>query len=228
MFRLSVACPTVMLSLFLAGCKVEPPKPQTVKTIAILPFDSEATNINAPDALQRLVYRALKHSSYTVSDIGETNKRLADVGIVDGGQLPALDPVKIAKDFGVQALLYGNVASFGYANIGFYSQRKVALELWLVDGTTGQTIWEHTGSGTTRNFATDSKQAQANFEKSLAEQLVDKLLKNPLDGESRLATLDALRTLPGFLFSGFADDGQSPSDATRGVQKSITDFIRKK
>ncbi len=217
----------LLLSTF-TGCKTEPPKPPLVQTVAVLMFDSEANNVNAPDIMQRLVYNALRPSAYQVANIGEVNQKLNDAGIADGGQLAVADPVKLGKDLGVQGLIYGNVESFGYINVGFYSQRKVTLELKLVDVGTGQTLWEHVGTGATRNFALDKEQAKANFAKGLADQLVDKAMKNPLDEESRLATLQALKTLPGFVFSGFAQDDQTPTKGKRETQNVIKSLIRPK
>src|SRR5690348_6824781 len=101
--------PSLAAILFFSGCKVEPVKPPLVQTLAVLPFNNGSNDLKAADIMQRLAYLALKPSVYQVSDLDAVNKKLADVGIVDGGQLPALDPVKLGKDLGVQALLYGSV-----------------------------------------------------------------------------------------------------------------------
>lgn len=226
MIRPSVGC-LVAFCLVLAGCKIEPPKPPLVQTVAVLPFDSEANNINAPDIMQKLVYEALKGCAYQVSDLEAVNKKLAEAGIVDGGQLAIADPVKLGKDLGVQGLLYGNVASFGYTNIGFYSQRKVSLELKMVDVGTGQTLWENTGNGVTRNVTLDSEQAKKNFTGQLAQQAIEKALKNPLAEESRLATLQALRTLPGFSFHGFESDKKGSNQFRSGSEGILKSLIKK-
>jgi len=207
--------------LAVTACKVPPPKPPLVQTLAILLFDSEANNVDAPAIMQKLVYEALQGTAYQLADFDMVNKKLNDNGIVDGGQLAAADPVKIGKDMGVQGLVYGNVASFGYANIGFYSQRKVELELKVVDVGTGQTLWENTGSGVTRQVALNKADAQRNLAAGLADQLVDKAMKNPLAEESRLATLQTLRTLPGFSFHGWKQTNSGKA------QTAIKSFINK-
>src|SRR5262245_43602075 len=107
---------TLAAVFLLTSCKVEPPKPPLVQTMAILPFDNESNDVDAADIMQRLTYLALKPSVYQVLDIEMVNKKLADVGIVDGGQLAAVDPVKLGKDLGVQALMFGYVESFSYTN----------------------------------------------------------------------------------------------------------------
>lgn len=218
---------SALVVVFLIGCKIEPSKPPLVQTIAILPFDNESNDVNAADIMQRLTYLALKPSVYQVMDIEVVNKKLADVGIVDGGQLPALDPTKMGKDFGVQALLYGSVASFDYTNIGYFLQRKVTLDLKLVDVATGQTLWENSGTGATRQVHLDSNEAKQALATGLADQLADKIFKTPLEEEARLATIQALAKLPGFSFTGFAHDDKTPSGAKQGGKKIIKSIINK-
>ncbi len=188
----------------IAGCATpEPPKPPLVQTVAVLPFDNESNDINAPEIMQSYVYWALRGSPYQVSDIKSTNAVLAEKGVIDGGQLPVMDPVKIAKDLQVQALVYGYISDFGYINLGFYRSRKVGLNLKMVDGTTGQTLWENNGTVNNAKFAVDPKEAQKEFVKGVADQLADKVFKSPLEEEAQLSVQKALRTLPGFTFCGF-------------------------
>jgi hypothetical protein len=112
--------------LVLAGCKTPPPKPALVETVGILMFDNESNDLNAPDIMQRLVYLAMKNSAYKPLDINLVNEKLKTAGISDGGQLAVVDPVKLGKDLGVQALIFGDVESFDYTNIGFYLQKSDA------------------------------------------------------------------------------------------------------
>lgn len=192
--------------LLSAGCKVAPPKPPLVETIAILPFNNGSNDVHADTIMQRLVYLALNPTAYRVSDIDQTNEFLKSKGISDGGQLPALDPVKIGKDLGVHGLLYGSVESFSYTNIGFYQQRKVELALRLVDASTGGILWENTKTAAVRNLTLDKDEAGKNFVKGLATQTVDKLFNSPLEEEAKLATIKTLSSLPGFSFHGFGKD----------------------
>ncbi len=211
------------MTLHLTGCHMEPPKPPLVETVAILPFDNNSNDINAPEMMQSLVYWALRASPYRLVDIKTTNEKLASVGIVDGGQLPALDPVKIATDFGVQALIYGSITDFGYVNVGFYTSRKVGLDLKMVDGKTGQTLWENSASAAFRNLTLDKDEAGKQLAKGLAEQFVEKLFNSPLEGEAKQATINTLRTLPGFVFTRF--DNDRPKGAA--VKDTIRHQIRK-
>jgi hypothetical protein len=69
----------LLASLALAACKVEPPKPPLVQTIAILPFNNGSNDLNAAEIMQKLVYSTMKLSPYQTMDIAITNKKLADV-----------------------------------------------------------------------------------------------------------------------------------------------------
>lgn len=205
----------------LVGCATVPvAKAPVVESVAILPFDNESNELDAPEILQRLVYLALKRSPYAVQDVESTNAFLREkAGIVDGGQLAALDPQKLGSDLGVQALLFGNVESFGYTNIGVYVSRKVRLELKMVDAATGATLWEHAATGATRRIALNEEQIKENFALGLADQLVDKLFDSPLEPEARQATISTLRTLPGFRFAGFFSDDAAA--AKRGLKRGL-------
>lgn len=200
------------LLMALGACaKPAPPLPQLVETLAVLPFDNESNDLNAPDILQDYVYRALLASSYRPLDIAGVNEKLGAAGIVDGGQLAAVDPVKLGKDLGVQALVFGNVETFGYTNLGYFTSRKVVVELKMVDVQTGQVIWEHTGTEANRNVTLDPNEAKRNLVEGVAQQVVDKVAKSVLDEESRGAVEDALSTLPGFRFAGFSGAEKKPS-----------------
>jgi len=210
------------------GCKVAPPKPPLVKTVAVLLFDNESNDLNAPDLLQGLVWGALKKSPYDVLDRNVVNEKLGKAGIVDGGQLPALDPAKLGKDLGVQALLYGSVESFAYTNIGFYLQRKVAVSLRLVDVTSGQTLWENEGTGVHREVHLNQKDAQDAFARGLATQAVDKIAKLPLQEEAEAATINGLSSLPGYHFAGFARTTETATGVQRGVRDVTNNVIQQK
>jgi hypothetical protein len=215
--RRSIASLAVALTLIaLSGCKVPPPpKPLDIKTIAVLPFDNESNDLNAPDIMQLLVYKSLVGSIYQVSDIKETNAFLEKVGIVDGGQLAIVDPVKLGKDMGVQGLMFGYVEDFHYANVGYYLERKVTLQLRLVEVATGATLWSNRHTAATRLLTLDSKEAASAFGAGLADQFIDKLFKKPLQREAQEATIMTLRGLPGLTFAGVATNSGAQEQAER-------------
>jgi hypothetical protein len=212
--------PLALFSLTLGGCKKIEVQPLSIKTIAVLPFDNETNDLDADDIMQKLVFLALKPSVYEISDITATNERLAKVGIVDGGQLYIVDPKKLGRDFGVQALMFGYVEDFGTTNVGFYLQRKVSIDLKLVDVGTGATLWENTGVGAVREVHLNKEEAQAAFARGLVNQLTDKLFRSPLESEARIAVVSALSSLPGFVFHGFPRENDA--------KNLIKDLINKK
>lgn len=220
---LKKCCLLIPLFFLITGCKrIPPPPPLPIQTIAILPFDSESNDVNAPDIMQQLVYAALKPSVYQIQDIDKTNQHLEKVGIRDGGQLAVVNPTKLGKDLAVHALIFGYVESFGYTNIGFYSERKVKLNLKLVEVATGSTLWENTGGDATRALALDKDAATKAFVSGLADKLVDKVFKNPLEKESKQSVIQCLRTLPGYSFLGFVDKGGAAQKSNvQGITKQL-------
>jgi hypothetical protein len=202
--------------------------PVNIQSLAVLPFDNESNDLNAAEILQKAVYLALKTTSYQVSDMEATNEKLASVGIVDGGQLVIIDPVKLGKDLGVQALLFGYVENFNYTNVGFFLQKKVDLQLKLVEVATGQTLWENNGTGSTMEFYGDKDKAKAALAKGLAEQWVEKLLKTPLEAEVNSAVVQALRTLPGFNPRNFVINNSLTRPEKGKFQDTFKEIIKKK
>lgn len=51
-------------------------------------------------------------------------------------------PRELAKELNVDALLYSNITRWGYKYVGVYSEYGVAMELRLVDGKTGEPVWQ--------------------------------------------------------------------------------------
>lgn len=211
--------------LALAGCAPIPTGPPLVETVAVLMFDNESNELNAPDILQKYTTLALQKSPYRPLEMKTVNEFLEKAGIVDGGQLGIVDPVRLGKDLGVHALIFGNVESFDYTNVGYYASRKVTVELKMVDVTTGSVLWEHSGTGATRKLTIDSEQAKRNLAEGLGRQAIEKIAKAPLDDESRMAVIDALKTLPGYRYCGFAED----TDLSKGQavgRKVLLDTMR--
>lgn len=207
--RLKILAVAVVAAV--VGCgKPAPIVPPLVETVAVLPFDNESNDLNAPDILQDYVYRALLASAYRPIEDRIVKEKLDVAGIVDGGQLAAVDPVKLGKDLGVHALLFGDVETFGYTNLGYFTSRKVTVELKLVDVATGQVIWEHSGTGANRDVTLDPAEAKRKLATGLAQQVVDKVAKSVLDPEAREAARHALSTLPGFYFNGFSGVDNKP------------------
>lgn len=203
-----------------SGCaEVKIKEPFPLRTIAVLPFDNETNDLNAPDIMQKLVAEVMKSSPYEIRDTEETNKWLEKVGIVDGGQLAIVDPVRLGRDMGVQALMFGYVENFNYTNVGYYVERKVSLSLRLVDVETGATLWENDKTAATRAINTDSKEATAAFVAGLASQALDKLFKVPLQLEARAAAVGALRSLPGLRFVSVSDPRSQQLDGFKNLLK---------
>jgi len=49
---------------------------------------------------------------------------------------------ELAKELNVDAVLYSNILKWGYKYVGVYSEYGVALELRMVDGKSGENVWQ--------------------------------------------------------------------------------------
>jgi hypothetical protein len=49
---------------------------------------------------------------------------------------------ELAKELNADAVLYSNITRWGYKYVGVYSEYGVALELRLVDGKSGENVWQ--------------------------------------------------------------------------------------
>ncbi len=66
------------------------------------------------------------------------------------------------------------------------------------------------------------------FVKGVAEQTVDKMFNSPLEAEARMAAVQALQTLPGFAFCGFAEDEKATKVLKRESKEVLKGLIRKR
>lgn len=190
----------VILAFLAAGCS----KPASVKArhdtpfpqpIALLPFANSTNSLDGPVLLRALVGKRLSESDYRVTDQAETDRKLRDLGISDGGQLRAVDPVKLGASLGASGLLYGEVIQFGYTNLGVYNKRAVEIRLSLVDGATGARLWESTRKASSTRLGLDRDAITENLAVGLAEKVVEKILKSPLRAEAEEASRDVVRDL---------------------------------
>jgi hypothetical protein len=49
---------------------------------------------------------------------------------------------ELAKELNADAVLYSNIVKWGYKYVGVYSEYGVALELRMVDGKSGEAVWQ--------------------------------------------------------------------------------------
>jgi len=164
--------------------------------VAVLPFDNQSTALDASDILRKLAAENLGRRGYPPLPVDETDEKLKALGVLDGGQLPAVKPEEIGKALGADLLCYGDVEDFTFQNLGFVVRKSVTLRVKLVSAATGETLYEGKGSGRDFKIYTNADEAKAAFVEQLAVKLVQNILKSPLKREAETAAGKALDRLP--------------------------------
>lgn len=151
---------------------------------ALLPLSSEALDLRAPELLRSLFDTYFSAANFNLADIQETDEKLKTLGVSEGGQLNAYTPKKLAQVLGADALLYGDIEEFNNANIGVYAKRIVKVRLWLVDGKTGETIWESERSNGNAQLGLSKAAAKDILISGYAEKAAENIMNNPLRPEA--------------------------------------------
>ncbi|MDO8802998.1 MAG: DUF799 family lipoprotein [Elusimicrobiota bacterium] len=164
--------------------------------VAVLPFDNQSTDISAADIMRRLAAEGFVKRGYTHLALAEVDEKLSGLGISEGGQLPGVKPADIGKALGADLLCYGDVEDFTFQNLGFVVRKSAALRVKLVSASTGETLYEGSGSGKDLKVYFNKDEAKAAFVEQLAVKLVQNILKTPLKREAEAAAWKALDRLP--------------------------------
>jgi hypothetical protein len=162
--------------------------------MAVLPFANDSNNMGAAERAREMVFQRLARLGYPVLPLDETDRRLRDIGLSDGGQLRAFAPDKLAQAAGANLILAGTVREFKTTNVGLYNLHHVALILRLTDET-GRVLWEADGVGY-REILFRPADAGKAFLGGLIESAVGKVTGSDLEEEMQTAVLTGLSSLP--------------------------------
>lgn len=165
-------------------------------TLAVLPFDNASTDLNAETILRDMVAKGLGEKGWSVIPNAAVDEKMTELGVSDGGQLPAFKPQQIAEKTGAKILCYGYIADFKFQNLGFIVRKNVELELRLLDGATGEVLFEGTGKGSDTKIYTNKDEAKAAFLLNTGAKLVNNITNKPLVPESTKAVGSLLKKIP--------------------------------
>jgi hypothetical protein len=164
--------------------------------IAVLPFDNQSTDVSAADIMRKLAAEGFEKRGYSSLPSPEVDEKLAGLGVSEGGQLPGLKPEDIGRALGADLLCYGDVEDFAFQNLGFMVRKQVILRVRIVSASTGETLYEGTGSGKDIKVYFNKDEAKAAFVEQLAVKLLQNILNTPLKREAEAAAWKALDRLP--------------------------------
>jgi hypothetical protein len=131
---------------------------------------------------------------YPVLALDETDRRLRELGLSDGGQVRAFQPRQLADAAGANRVLIGTLKEFKTVNVGLYNLHHVALALRLQDAE-GRVLWESEGVGY-REILVRPADAGKAFLGGLIESAVGKVTGSDLSEELEDAVLTGISSLP--------------------------------
>ena len=163
--------------------------------VAVLPFDNASTDISAEKFLRDMVAKRFVEKGWTIIPNDKVDEKLQELGISDGGQLAAFKSQDIANKIGARILCYGYIEDFKFQNLGFIINKKVTLNIKLVDGISGENLFEATGNGSDTKIYTNKDEAKEAFLVNSAIKLAGNILNKPLLVESEKAVDEIFKLL---------------------------------
>lgn len=124
-----------------------------IKRVAVLKLENNSQQNYAAERLRNIVMtEILTLGLFDVVDKALVDMVLTEEVVSEQGGYNKATLRRIAKKLGVQGLVVGSVDSYDIMREGSYTYPVVALTLRLVDGSTGEIIWQ--ASGTESGYST--------------------------------------------------------------------------
>lgn len=146
-----------VMALLAVGCAVKPTYlNRDIYTVAVLPPFNGTNYMEASRRAWPYVEAEVARRGYglipraTVEAFYEKNRfNLAE-------EVQQYSAQELAKEFACDAVVYSNVAKWDRMTLLLYVQLKVALEASLLDGKTGEGLWEGEGSAGDADIGRDA------------------------------------------------------------------------
>lgn len=116
---------------------------------------NETNDLDAPQEMRPLIYKALIRRGYGVQPLAETDGLLKSRGIEEAGQIYEMSFQKLGELLQTDAVLICNVIDWSTVYLLAYSSVTVEAEFRLIDVKTGQTLWESRKKASKRYLAID-------------------------------------------------------------------------
>ncbi len=161
---LFIKCSILFIILALSSCNyfqeysrpkittLSPPKPNHIKTVAILPFKNLTDNEEIPTILRNAIFSNLSLKDYYLIKLNRVDHglQMASYHTTDLGNV---EHYKLGKLLNADALIYGTVTKCSKLYGVVYSRVAIGAEIEMVDASNSKIIWkanhvELTHSGT--------------------------------------------------------------------------------
>jgi hypothetical protein len=135
--------------------------------IAVLPLINTTSDSDGPVIVRAFAIRTLSRElGYIVPSADETDQSLAGRDLIWSGHpqgrqlLSKQDPAVLASWLGVEGVMFGDLSAYSRQKVSLYSESKVNVHFWLVDGS-GKKVWESkNGSSEGKDFTLGSTPMQ--------------------------------------------------------------------
>ncbi len=145
---MDVKVPLICLPLLATACASTPPPPpvylnRDIHTVVVLPPFNETITEDAWKTAWPHLIVAVAGRGYRVvtkEDVEAFYRKNKFHATPE--EINLYSAADLAKEFRTDAVLYSNIVKWGYKYVGVYSEYGVALDLKLVDGRTGEPVWQ--------------------------------------------------------------------------------------
>jgi len=160
------------------------------RRVAILPNHNYTVDLEAGFAFRALMHQMMKRADYVrLVSLSETDSILNNLGITDGGQLPAIEQLELHRALTADGLIYIDLLEAQQYQLRPFIQQEVKANLKLFRYPAGK-IWEteenQTGSSVFGQFS--------GIDYDLFESG-----PHPLSGHMEDVLIQSLKSLPGYV-----------------------------
>lgn len=137
-----------VMALWLAGCAAPAPRDQTAlrearpASILVLPPLNTTSEVSASASMMAVTTRPLAEAGYYVMPVSLVDETFRQNGVTQPEDIHALALTRLHDFFKADAVLYLTVSSYGATYYILGSTTTVKVQARLVDGRTGQLLWE--------------------------------------------------------------------------------------
>jgi len=132
------------------------PGAAALPTIALLPMNSEVLDLSASGFIRERLFEKMQERGFPLTDLETVDAALRVLGVTDGGQLAAVSVEDLRSALGAGILCYGTILDYAFKSMVALSQRRVELELKMVNAGSGFVLWEDRAYGVQTTAGADA------------------------------------------------------------------------
>ncbi|WP_037588202.1 DUF799 domain-containing protein [Stenoxybacter acetivorans] len=198
MKRNGIGLAAMLAALLLSACAVQQEpydytafKQSNPRSILVLPPMNDSPDVNASNGMLAKSVVPLAESGYYVFPIAVVKETFQQNGLSDPGDIHQISSERLNKIFGADAVLYIKVKEYGSSYQVIQSKTQVTAEATLVDGKTGQMLWQ--GEATASDAG--QNQQQNSLIGALVNAVINQVVNNLSDKSYDVAGFTANRLL---------------------------------